>query len=181
MVLAISLVLSVSAAPVSAQRGLPLIRDAEIEGLLRLYTRDIFKAAGLNPSAIRVHLINASSINAFVAGGQRIFVHTGLLEQALTPNEVIGVMAHETAHIAGGHLARLGLQIDKLSTASIIGMLIGAAAIAGAAASGQGGAASAGQGVLLGSQSIAQRSLLSYVRAQESAADQAAVKYLTAT
>lgn len=179
--LAICLIMSVAVAPVHAQRGLPLIRDAEIEGLLRLYTRDIFKAAGLNPRAIRVHLINANSINAFVAGGQRIFVHTGLLEQTSSPNEVIGVLAHETAHIAGGHLARLGIQVDKLSTASIIGMLIGAAAIAGAAASGQRGAASAGQGVIAGSQSLTHRSLLSYVRVQESAADQAAVKYLTAT
>lgn len=181
VVLAACMTLSLTVGPVQAQRGLPLIRDAEIEGLLRLYTRDIFRAAGLNPSAIRVHLINSNSINAFVAGGQRIFVHTGLLEQTETPNEVIGVMAHETAHIAGGHLARLGIQVDKLTTASIIGMLIGAAAIAGAAASGQRGAASAGQGIIAGSQSITQRSLLAYVRVQESAADQAAMKYLTAT
>ncbi len=173
--------IAATAVPAQAQRGLPLIRDAEIEGLLRLYTRDIFKAAGLKTSAVRVHLINAPSINAFVAGGQRIFVHTGLLEQAKTPNEVIGVMAHETAHIAGGHLARLGIQVDKMSTASIIGMLIGVAAIAGGAATGQRSGAAAGQGIIAGSQSIAQRSLLAYVRVQESAADQAAVKYLTRT
>lgn len=170
-----------NAGAAQAQRGLPLIRDAEIEGLLRLYTRDIFKAAGLNPSAVRVHLINSNSINAFVAGGQRIFVHTGLLEQASTPNEVIGVLAHETAHIAGGHLSRLGVQVEKLSTANIVGMLLGAAAIAGAAASGQRGAAGVGQGVIAGSQSLTQRSLLAYMRVQESAADQAAVKYLERT
>ena len=181
--LAIALALaSLGATPLPAQaRGLPFIRDAEIEGLMRLYTRAIFKEAGLNPGAVRVHLINANSINAFVAGGQRIFVHTGLLEQAETPNEVIGVLAHETAHIAGGHLARLGIQVDRLSTANIVGMLIGAAAIAGAAASGNRSASGLGQGVIAGSQSISQRSLLAYMRVQESAADQAAVKYLDRT
>ena len=79
----------------SAQ-SLPLIRDAEIEGLLRLYTRPIFKAAGINPKSVKVYIINDPRINAFVAGGQRIFVNTGLLLQADTPNEVIGVLAHET-------------------------------------------------------------------------------------
>ena len=83
--------------------SLPLIRDAEIEGLLRLYSRPIFKAAGLNPDAVRVYIINNDKINAFVAGGQRLFIHTGLLMRAKTPNEIIGVLAHETGHIAGGH------------------------------------------------------------------------------
>ncbi|MGI9464337.1 MAG: M48 family metalloprotease [Aestuariivirgaceae bacterium] len=168
--------------PALAQsRGLPLIRDAEIEGLMRLYTRPIFKAAGINPGAVKVHLVNHSSINAFVAGGQRIFIHTGLLLDAKTPNEVIGVLAHEAAHIAGGHLARLGIQIDKLTTANIVGMLLAGAAVAGAAASGQPGAGRAGAGVLLGTQSLTQRSLLAYARVQESASDQAAVRFLDRT
>ena len=113
-----------------------MIRDAEIEGLLRLYARPIFKAAGLNPSAVRVVLINDTRINAFVAGGQRIFVHTGLLTQSKTPNEVIGVLAHETGHIAGGHLSRIRDQMEKANTMNIIGMLVGAAAIAGGAVAG---------------------------------------------
>ncbi len=93
-----------------------LIRDAEIEGLMRLYTRPIFKAAGLNPSAGACLSHQRSSINAFVAGGQRIFIHTGLLTQAKTPNEVIGVLAHETGHIAGGHLARMQNELDRKSS-----------------------------------------------------------------
>ncbi len=82
-----------------------LIRDAEIEELMRIYAVPIFRAAGLNPRSVRVHLINDHRINAFVAGGQRIFINTGLLMKAETPNEIIGVIAHETGHIAGGHLA----------------------------------------------------------------------------
>ncbi len=161
--------------------SLPLIRDAEIEGLLRLYSRPIFKAAGLNPSAVRVYIINNDKINAFVAGGQRLFIHTGLLTRAKTPNEVIGVLAHETGHLAGGHLARMGIELDRASAQSIIGSLIGVAAMVGGAAAGQKGAAQAGQGIMLGSQGMAQRNLLSYQRGMEASADQAALKFLNAT
>ena len=161
--------------------AVPLIRDAEIEGLLRLYSRPIFKAAGLNPSAVRVYIINNDKINAFVAGGQRLFIHTGLLTRAKTPNEVIGVLAHETGHIAGGHLARLGIELDRASVQSIIGTLIGVAAVVGGAASGQKSAAQAGQGVMIGSQGLAQRGLLSYQRGMEASADNAALKFLKAT
>lgn len=161
--------------------GLPVIRDAEIEGLLRLYTRPIFKAAGINPGSVRVYVLNDPRINAFVAGGQRIFVNTGLLMQAGTPNEVIGVLAHETGHIAGGHLARMGVEVDKASTTQLIGMLIGIAAVAGGALSGDPNVGRAGQGVMMGSQGLAQRNFLAYARGMESSADQAALKYLGAT
>jgi predicted Zn-dependent protease len=161
--------------------SLPLIRDAEIEGLLRLYSKPIFRAAGLNPSAVRVYIINNDKINAFVAGGQRMFIHTGLLTRTETPNEVIGVLAHETGHIAGGHLARMGIELDRASVQSIIGTLVGVAAVVGGAAAGQSGASQAGQGIVLGSQGLAQRNLLSYQRDMEASADQAALKYLKAT
>ena len=161
--------------------AIPLIRDAEIEGLMRTYTKPLFKAAGLNVGAAEVVLINNPKINAFVAGGQRIFVHTGLLMQAKTPNEVIGVLAHETGHIAGGHLARLRDEMSRASTVNIVGMLLGAAAVAGGAATGNSEAAQAGQGLALGSQSLGQRLLLNYARTMESSADQAALTYLNAT
>jgi predicted Zn-dependent protease len=157
------------------------IRDAEIEGLMRLYTRSIFRAAGLNVESVKVYVINDPRINAFVAGGQRIFINTGLLLQAKTPNEVIGVLAHETGHIAGGHLARMGMEMDRVSTAAIIGMLLGAAAMAGGAVGGNSQVAGAGQGVMLGSQNFARRLVLNYARAMESSADQAALRFLTST
>ncbi len=157
-----------------------LIRDAEIESLLRLYSYPLFRAAGLRPGGVEVNLIGANSINAFVSGGQRIFVHTGLITQLDTPNEVIGVLAHETGHIQGGHLARLRQQMDKAQTASIISLLLGAAAVAGGAAAGS-NVGAAGQGLIIGGQGFAQRTLLSYQRAQEAAADQAALSLLNAT
>ncbi|NJM31193.1 MAG: M48 family metallopeptidase [Rhizobiales bacterium] len=164
-----------------ARAGLPLIRDAEIEGLLRQYTRPIFKAAGINPKAVRVYIINDPRINAFVAGGQRIFVNTGLITQSKTPNELIGVLAHETGHIAGAHLARLGIEVERASIQSIIGMIAGAAAMVGGSMAGSKEAARAGQGVMLGSQGLAQRNVLAYQRSMEAAADQAALKYLDST
>jgi predicted Zn-dependent protease len=172
---------AVATAPIAsaAQESLPIIRDAEIEGLMRIYTKPIFKAAGLQPGAVRVHLIKSRAINAFVADGQRMFIYTGLLSSAKTPGEVMGVLAHETGHIAGGHLARLGLQMDKASNLAIIGMLLGAAAMVGGAVAGSKGGVEAGTGVMLGGPGVAQRNLLAYARAQEAAADQAAVKFLT--
>src|ERR1700683_4741316 len=91
----------------SRQAGPPIIRDAEIEQLLREYTQPILKAAGLAQQNVRVVIINDPSFNAFVADGHRIFINSGALMQANTPNEVIGVLAHESGHIAGGHLARM--------------------------------------------------------------------------
>jgi predicted Zn-dependent protease len=179
VMVAASVVFPVHAAPKDA--GPPIIRDAEIEGLMRLYTRPIFGAAGLNPGAVHVYIINDYRINAFVAGGQRIFINTGLLTQAKTPNEVIGVLAHETGHIAGGHLARMGMEIERQSTVAIIGMLVGAAAMAGGAVTGDSQMAGAGQGMMLGTQSMAQRLILNYARAMESSADQAGLRFLTAT
>ncbi len=170
-----------SAPALSQSSGPRLIRDAEIEGLMRLYTRPIFKAAGINPKSVKVYLIADPRINAFVSGGQRIFVHTGLITQAKTPNEVIGVLAHETGHIAGGHLTRMGVELERASVTSIIGMLVGLAAVAGGVAAGDGEAAKAGQGVMLGSQGLAQRNFFAYQRGMESSADQAALKYLSAT
>jgi predicted Zn-dependent protease len=163
------------------QRGPNIIRDAEIEGLLRQYTKPIFKVAGINPGAVSVYIIADPTINAFVAGGQRVFIHTGLITRSDSPNEVIGVLAHETGHIAGGHLARMNSELASANAQSIIGMLIGAAAVVGGALSGNSGAAQAGQGVILGSQGLGQRSFLQYQRGMESTADQSALKYLSAT
>src|SRR5437879_12013081 len=119
--------------------GLPLIRDAEIEQLLREYTAPILRAAGLAQQNVHVVIINDRAFNAFVVDGRRIFVNVGALMDAKTPNEIIGVLAHETGHIAGGHLSRLRDELANAQTASIIALLLGVGAAVAAGRSGSGG------------------------------------------
>lgn len=157
-------------APTAYAQG--LIRDTEIENTIRVYTAPIFKAAGLDPSVVRIHLVNDSSLNAFVANGQRIYIHTGLLMRAEDPGEVIGVLAHETGHITGGHLARFGEGLADAQNANLIALLLG---IPAAVLTGRGDVAAAA--LSLGNQ-IGTRKFLSYTRANEQAADQAAVGFL---
>lgn len=165
-----------------AQQGgsLPIVRDAEIEALVRDYARPIFKAAGLSKSGIDIILVNNPSFNAFVAG-RRMFINTGALLQAETPNEIIGVIAHEAGHIAGGHQDRLREQLARAQTMAVIASLLGVGAMAAGAATDAGGLASAGAGIMAGGSEAARRSLLSYQRSEEAAADQSAIKYLEAT
>ena len=179
---------SPQAAAQSSGEGTPpgIIRDAEIEQLTRDYANPVLRAAGVNTGATRIILINDRSFNAFVADGRKIFINLGALMEAKTPNEVIGVIAHETGHIAGGHLANLHQEVARAQIMSIVGMLAGAGALVATARSNRPGSKvgsdSAGQmGLLLGPQELVRRSLLSYVRGQEEAADRAAVKYLAAT
>ena len=181
---AVALVPTAAVAPTPSQAqslppGLPVIRDAEIEQLLRDYTQPILRAAGLAQQNVQVTIINDRSFNAFVMDGRRIFINAGALIDAKAPNEVIGVLAHETGHMAGGHLSRLRQQLANAQAASIIAMILG---LGGAiAASRGGGAAGNPAAAILGPQETIRRSLLSYQRAQEEQADRAGVKFLAAT
>ncbi len=178
--LTVVLAISLFAASATSARAAGLIRDAEIETLLRDYSRPIFKAAGLARQNVRIHLIGARSFNAFVVDGRNMFFHVGTLMRSDTPNQVIGVIAHEAGHIAGGHLSRLRQAVSSAQTTSLmLRVLILAATAAGAAAGANVGAA--GAGALLGGEGIAQRYVLSYRRAEEASADQAALSYLNAT
>ena len=177
--LAATLLVSSGAGPSQAQgRGesLNLISDAEIQHTIRTFAEPIFTAAGLSTESVQVHIVNNRSLNAFVAGGQRIFIFTGLLTDADTPEQIMGVIAHETGHIAGGHLVRVQEAMRAATSQSVIGMLIGAAAIAGG---GGGSSGNAGVGVLAGGAQMGQQSLLQYSRTQEAVADQAGLKFLT--
>ncbi|MBR0937501.1 M48 family metalloprotease [Bradyrhizobium jicamae] len=165
-----------------AGKGPPVLRDTESEQLLREYTRPILRAAGLEKQNIQIVIINDSAFNAFVADGHRIFVNYGALLQSETPNQIIGVLAHETGHLAGGHLAKMRQQLAQAQTQMIIAMLLGAGAIAAGARSGSGnGLANAGAAAISAPQTVIMRSLLSYQRQQEENADRAGVKFLTAT
>src|ERR1700716_195189 len=121
--------------PAQAQRGPPIVRDAEIEQLLKEYTQPLLKTAGLAQQKVQPLIINDRAFNAFVADGRRIFVNAGALMDSETPNQIIGVLAHETGHIAGGHLARLREQLANATTQSILAMILGVGAmVAGGAA-----------------------------------------------
>ena len=176
--------LTVSACvPAQAQSGsVRLLRDAEIEQLLRDYTRPILRAAGLEKQNIQVVIINNSSFNAFVADGRRIFVNYGALMQSQTPNQLIGVLAHETGHLAGGHLSKLREQVARAQTQMIVAMLLGVGAmVAGSRSGSNSGASNAGMAAISAPSAMFQSTMLSYQRQQEENADKAAVKLLNAT
>src|SRR6202790_1320166 len=165
-----------------ADKGPPIIRDTEAEQLLREYTRPILRTAGLEKQNIQVVILNERVFNAFVADGRRIFVNYGAVMQSETPNQIIGVLAHETGHLAGGHLSKMREQLAQAQTQMIIAMLLGAGAmVAGARGGGNSGLANAGAAAVAGPQEMIRRTLISYVRQQEENADRAGVKYLTAT
>jgi predicted Zn-dependent protease len=158
-----------------AQGAPGLIRDQEIEDTIRAYMTPIWKAAGLDADFVQVYLVNDGQINAFVSDGQRIFVYTGLLMRADRPNEVIGVLAHETGHIAGGHILRFEDALESATAQSIIGFLLGTA---GAVISRNGDVAAAGA---LAGESMAMRTLFAYSIGQEERADQAGLGFLEKT
>ena len=140
MAVLVAAALTAAGIPAGAQErgGGPPIIDAEI-GRCCANMQPILKAAGLAQQNVRVVIINDRSFNAFVADGHRIFINSGALMQAKTPNEVIGVLAHETGHLAGGHLARAE-EMANASTESLVAMLLGIGAmVAGARSHGSGG------------------------------------------
>ncbi len=151
-----------------------LIRDAEIESTLKVYATPVLQAAGLNPDDVDIYIISDPSVNAFVSGGQNIFVHTGLLLAAETPNEIIGVLAHETGHISGGHLARSREAQTQALGPMLISIGLGVLAIAA-------GAPQAGAALIAGSQQFAMSNYVRHTQVQESAADQAAAEFLEAS
>lgn len=167
-----ALVAAAATGPASSQ-GLSLIRDSEIENTIRMLAEPVFAAAGLSTDSVEVHLVNDPSLNAFVAGGQKIFINTGLILRAQHPGQVTGVIAHEAGHIAGGHLARAQEALRNATAQSILATVLGAAAVMAA-----GGNAGVGGAAVVGGVSVGQRSILQYSRTQEASADQAAIKYL---
>ena len=163
-------------------KGPSILRDTEAEQLLRDYTRPILRVAGLEKQNINVVIINDSTFNAFVADGRRIFVNYGAILQSETPNQLIGVLAHETGHLAGGHLAKLREELSRAQTQMVIAMLLGAGAmVAGSRGGPNNGLGDAGLAAIAGPQEMIRHTLLSYQRQQEESADRAGVKFLTET
>ncbi|RSK38196.1 peptidase M48 [Rhodovulum iodosum] len=165
----LALVLALVLAPLA--RAQTLIRDAEIEYALRELARPMISAAGLSPAAVRVMLLNDSSMNAFVLDGRTIFIHSGLVLKLDRAEELQAVIAHEIAHIANGHITRRLANLRSANSTAAMGMLMSLAVA-------MTGNAKAGTGLAVGSASAAQRAFLSHTRAEEGSADQAGLRYM---
>ncbi|MGI9524840.1 MAG: M48 family metalloprotease [Hyphomicrobiaceae bacterium] len=152
-------------------QSVPLIRDTEIERLLNDYARPIFESAGLGTGRVAIRIVRSRIFNAFVIDGRNIFIHTGALMQSETPNQIIGVIAHEAGHIVGGDLAALRSRIQRDQTKLLLLRILG---IGAAIASKNASAVMAGDDLVM-------RSLLAERRAQEGAADQRAMVFLNRT
>ena len=153
-------------------QGFGLIRDTEIENTIQAYARPIFEAADLPAQTVTIRIIADNSLNAFVTTGNRMFLNTGTLVAANSSAEVIGVIAHETGHIIGGHAVTFSDQMEAALTTTLLTTLLGVAA--GVAT----GNTDLGMAVALGGQGTAQRQILAFSRGQESSADQFALKAL---
>lgn len=158
--------------PVLAGGGTTVIRDTEIEQAVKQWVTPIFDAAGLSPNQVHLVFVESSDVNAFVAGGANIFLYTGLFLKAQSADEIIGVIAHETGHIAGGHLFRSRQAAQKASFESMLAAVLG---IGLGMATGNGNAT----GAIMGAgNSMATGSYLAHSRMQESSADQAGVRFM---
>ncbi|NDC57363.1 MAG: M48 family peptidase [Alphaproteobacteria bacterium] len=158
----------------SAASAQSLIRDAEIEDTLRVYSDPIFRAADLEPKDIKIYIVQDSSLNAFVSSGQNVFFHTGLIMTADNPEQLKGVIAHETGHIAGGHLTSNAKAAERAMVPAMVSIGLGVLAIAA-------GAGDAGAALIAGSQQFAMASFVRHTQVQESTADQMAVTFLEKT
>ncbi len=152
--------------------ALVVLRDDEIENFLRAISLPVFHAAQLSPDSVSLVLVGDDTINAYVAGGQNIFIYSGLIEKTDNVGELVGVIAHETGHIASGHLVRGQEAMEQASYQAMLSTVLG---VAVGVFAGNGEAAT---GLTLGGSEMARRSFLRNSRTFEASADQAAVTYL---
>jgi predicted Zn-dependent protease len=168
LLLAALVMATAMARPAAAQQ---VLRDSETEALFRDMTAPLAKAAGLDPANVKVVLIRDDSINAFVAGGQVVYVHSGLIAKADNANQLQGVIAHELGHIAGGHVLRLHDGVKRATAITLLSLVLGMAAAAA-------GAGDAGMGIMMAGQRAAMGDFMAFTRVQESSADLAGASYL---
>jgi predicted Zn-dependent protease len=161
---------TLTAQPAMAQS---VLRDAETEAFFAEISEPLIRAAGLNPKNVEIVLIQDKSINAFVAGGQVVYIHSGLIDAAESANEIQGVIAHELGHIEGGHAVRYNEGAGPATGISIASLILAAAAMAA-------GAGEAGAGILAAGQQAALGKFLAFTRVQESVADASGARYLSA-
>jgi predicted Zn-dependent protease len=170
--LVFSIAVAGAALAASTAQAQEVLRDAETESFFRDMSAPIIAAAGMDPHNVDVVLLNDGEINAFVAGGQTVYINSGLLAAADHAEEVQGVFAHELGHIVGGHVIRSGEGTRPAMGITILSLLLGAAAAAA-------GAPEAGMGIFMAGETAAMGKYLAFSRAQEATADAASVKFLS--
>jgi predicted Zn-dependent protease len=170
LVAALVAILALQVPSAVAARNVSLIRDAEIEATLQRFLTPLLEASGLGAGSVRIYIVNDDQLNAFVAGGMNLFINTGLIMRTENPDELVGVMAHETGHIAGGHLSRAIAPQRAATAESILATVLGIAAAAIAPP--------LGAAIITGGQQYAMSGLMRFSRGQEQAADQAGLTYL---
>lgn len=148
--------------------GGTILRDTEIENDIRTLGTPIWRVAGLDAATMGIYVVDDAQLNSFVAGGQAIFLNSGLIERAENPNMLIGVIAHETGHIAGGHILRA---LEAMKNASIETILAGLIAMGASVAGGN-------AAPLIAAQGEGARAFMAFSVAQEATADHAAMKFL---
>lgn len=158
----------------ASAQGRSIIRDVEIEKTIKEWLAPLLEVADLGEQSVNIILVQSDQINAFVAGGANIFIYTGLIEKTESPGELIGVLAHELGHISGGHLIGQRGALERASYESMLGIVLG---IGAAILTGDGRAASA---ISIGAQSLATSNFLAHSRINESAADQAGIRFMEA-
>lgn len=152
--------------------GASLINDTETERVITELIAPLAAAANIPDGRLRVHIIGENEFNAFVMGGEDVYVYTGLLTQIKSPDALQAVIAHELGHTLGGHMAQMA---DRMSAEMTRTMLIQALGIGLMAA---GGDPSLGAGVLAGSSGVAQQSMLAFTRDEERIADDMGLKLM---
>jgi predicted Zn-dependent protease len=155
--------------PAAAQS---ILRDSETEKLFNDMSKPLIEAAQLDPKNVKIVLINDPEINAFVAGGQIVYIHSGLVTSADNANQVQGVIAHELGHVVGGHVIRSGEGAKQATGISLLSLVLGGLAMAA-------GAGEAAMGAMALGQQVAMGQFLAFTRAQETSADLAGVSYLS--
>ncbi|HEX2623727.1 MAG TPA: M48 family metalloprotease [Sphingomicrobium sp.] len=168
-VMLLSILLFTAIQPAAAQQ---VLRDSETELFLKDISKPLIIAAGLDPKSVNVVLLEDDEINAFVATGQTVYLHSGLVEAADNANQLQGVIAHELGHVAGGHSIRMGDGAKTATGISILSVLLGAAAAVA-------GAGDAAMGIMAAGQQAAMGNFLAFTRAQEASADEAGASYLS--
>lgn len=142
-----------------------LINDTETERVLTNLVLPLARAANIPDNRLKIHIVNDDDFNAFVMGGDDVYVYTGLLRQIKSPDALQAVVAHELGHTLGGHMAQMSERMNAEMKRTMLIQALGVGLMVA------GGNPSLGAGVMAGATGVAQQSMLAFTRDEERIAD----------